>query len=313
MRLFALQESKDHGRRIAASMGQDLSELEHRDFEDGEYKIRPLSEVRGDHVCIIQSLYDGPDLSVHDKLCRLLFLVATMRDHGAARVTAVVPYLCYGRKDRRTKPQDPITTRYIAQLFEAVSCDDLVTLEAHNLAAFHNAFRLRTHHLNLGDVFQEIIATRFMGTPLAVMSPDPGGVKRAQLFREALQDRLGQHVGFGFMEKRRSSGIMTSGDIVGDFKDKSVLIVDDMIVSGGTMAAAANACKARGAVNTFALAAHGLFMPGAATLFDAGPFETIFVSDSIPPFRLPDAKKTRGLEVVNTANEFARALRAIPG
>lgn len=311
MLLFALKETRDHGDRIAAAMGQDLSDLEHRDFEDGEFKIRPLCRVQGDHVCIIQSLYDGPDLSVHDKLSRLLFLIATMRDHGAARVTALVPYLCYARKDRRTKAQDPVMTRYVAQLFEAVSCDDLITLETHNLVALQNAFRLRTHHLELGDIFQDVIARRVDDVPLVVMSPDPGGVKRAQLFREALQDRLGQHVGFGFMDKRRSSGVMTSGDIVGTFDGASVLIVDDMIASGGTMTAAAMACKANGAVNAFALAAHGLFTPGAKALFTGGPFEKVFVSDSIPPFRLPDGRDTQRLEAVGTADQFADALRAL--
>ncbi|EEB82963.1 ribose-phosphate diphosphokinase [Roseobacter sp. GAI101] len=311
MLLFALNETRDHGDRIAAAMGQDLSDLEHRDFEDGEFKIRPLCRVQGDHVCIIQSLYDGPDLSVHDKLSRLLFLIATMRDHGAARVTALVPYLCYARKDRRTKAQDPVMTRYVAQLFEAVSCDDLITLETHNLVALQNAFRLRTYHLELGDIFQDVIARRVDDVPLVVMSPDPGGVKRAQLFREALQARLGQPVGFGFMDKRRSSGVMTSGDIVGTFDGASVLIVDDMIASGGTMTAAAMACKANGAVNAFALAAHGLFTPGAKALFTGSSFEKVFVSDSIPPFRLPDGRDTQRLEVVGTADQFADALRAL--
>ena len=202
-------------------------------------------------------------------------------------------------------------TRYVAQLFEAVSCDDLITLETHNLVALQNAFRLRTYHLELGDIFQDVIARRVDDVPLVVMSPDPGGVKRAQLFREALQARLGQPVGFGFMDKRRSSGVMTSGDIVGTFDGASVLIVDDMIASGGTMTAAATACKANGAVNAFALAAHGLFTPGAKALFTGGPFEKVFVSDSIPPFRLPDGRDTQRLEVVGTADQFADALRAL--
>ena len=300
MRLFALQETGDHAERIAAAMGQNLSKLEHRDFEDGECKIRPLDPVRGEQVCVIQSLYDGPDLSVHDKLCRLLFLIATMRDHGATRVTALVPFLCYGRKDRRTKAQDPVTSRYIAQLFEAVTCDDLITLEIHNLAAFQNAFRFRTCHLQLGDVFQDVVAWRTGGASLVVMSPDPGGVKRAQLLRDALQVRLGQNVGFGFMDKRRSGGTMTSG-----------AIVDDMIASGGTMIAAAKACKARGAEKTYALAAHGLFTSGAEALFADDTFERVFVSDSIAPFRLPEGISTNRLEVVDTADEFANVLQVL--
>lgn len=94
MQLFALNESREHGARIEAALGIELSALEHRDFGDGECKIRPLVAVEGQHVCVIESLYEGPNLSVHDKLCRLLFLIATLRDRGAQRVTAVAPFLC---------------------------------------------------------------------------------------------------------------------------------------------------------------------------------------------------------------------------
>lgn len=309
MRLFALDESRAFGARVASVFGQELSELEHRRFPDGECKIRPLCPVAGEHVCIIQSLYADTYHSVHDKLCRLLFLIGTMRDHGAVRVTALVPFLCYGRKDRRTKRWDPLTTRYVAQLFEGIGCDDVITLEAHNLAAFENAFRIRTRHLTLGDIFSDVIAWRTEGEPLLVMSPDPGGVKRAQLFHKALQDRLGHTCGFGFMCKQRSAGVMTSGDIVGDYEEKSVIIVDDMIASGGTMIAAAEACKARGAVKVYALVAHGLFAPGAEAMFSGAHFERVFVSDSIPPIGLPEGAETHRLEIVNTADEFASALR----
>lgn len=310
MHLFALEESKALGARIASAFGQGLSELEHRDFADGESKIRPLCPVNGHHVCIIQSLYDDRVQSVHDKLCRLLFLIGTMRDHGAVRVTALVPFLCYGRKDRRTKRWDPLTTRYVAQLFEGIGCDDVITFEAHNLAAFENAFRIRTSHLTLGAVFPDVIAWRTEGEPLLVMSPDPGGVKRAQLFHKALEDRLGQRCSFGFMDKQRSGGIMTSGAVVGDFEGKTVIIVDDMIASGGTMIAAAQTCKERGAAKVYALAAHGLFAPGSEGLFSGTDFERIFVSDSLPPLHLPDGEKTHRLEIVKTEDEFAALLRA---
>jgi ribose-phosphate pyrophosphokinase len=92
---------------------------------------------------VTQSLHGGPALSANDKLCRLLFFIGALKDAGAASVTAVVPYLCYARKDRRTKPNDPVTTRYVAGLFESVGTDAIMTLEVHNPAAFENAFRCR--------------------------------------------------------------------------------------------------------------------------------------------------------------------------
>ncbi len=308
MMIFALDESHALASRIAKALGLTLSPLEQRDFGDGEGKIRPLVPVQGAEVCVVQSLHAGPDLSVHDKLCRLLFVIATLRDHGAARVTVVAPYLCYARKDRRTKPFDPVTTRYIAQLFEAVGCDHIITLEVHNIAAFQNAFRGQTTHLDMGAVFGDVMAWRVDDAPLVVMSPDPGGVKRAQLFRETLEDRLGQRIGFGFMEKRRSAGVMTGGDVTGDFDGRSVVVVDDLIASGGTMTAAAEECRKRGATAVYAVAAHGLFAGNAAALFTGGVIDRVFVSDSVPPFRLAEGDKTHRLEIVSAADELAALL-----
>lgn len=117
LRVFALATSKDLGGAIAAALGQPLAAHEEREFEDGEHKARPLDAVNGADVFVVQSLHGGPVQSANDKLCRLLFFIGAIKDAGAARVTAVTPYLCYARKDRRTKPNDPVTTRYIAGMF----------------------------------------------------------------------------------------------------------------------------------------------------------------------------------------------------
>ena len=119
LRLFALGADRDFGQGIGQALGLPLSDHEERDFEDGEHKARPLVSVRGRDVYVIRSLYSDPAASVNDKLCKLLFFIGACKDAGAARVTAVTPYLCYARKDRKTKPRDPVTTRYLANLFEA--------------------------------------------------------------------------------------------------------------------------------------------------------------------------------------------------
>ncbi len=143
LRLFALNGTDDLGRDISKLLAHPLSAHEERDFEDGEHKARPLDPVAGADVYVIHSLHGGPEQSANDKLCRLLFFIGALKDAGARRVTAVAPYLCYARKDRRTKANDPVTTRYVAALFEAIGCDAVVTLEVHNEAAFENAFRCR--------------------------------------------------------------------------------------------------------------------------------------------------------------------------
>ena len=189
LRVFALAASKDLGGAISAALGQPLAAHEEREFEDGEHKARPLDAVNGADVYVVQSLHGGPQQSANDKLCRLLFFIGAIKDAGAARVTAVTPYLCYARKDRRTKPNDPVTTRYIAGMFESVGTDCVVTLEVHNPVAFENAFRCRTVALTGTPLFVDYVKT-LADEKLSVISPDAGGMKRAELLREALEAAL---------------------------------------------------------------------------------------------------------------------------
>ena len=186
MLIFSLDPESTFATALAAELDETLSRHEDRAFEDGEHKLRPLVDPRGDDVYVVASLHGGPQDSPHDKLCRLLMFIATLREHGAARVSAVVPYLAYARKDRQTKPFDPVTLRYVAQLFEAVGTAQLLVLEAHNVAALQNAFRCTTLHLDAHPAFDGVAIDVARGGPIAVASPDPGGVKRAQLWREAL-------------------------------------------------------------------------------------------------------------------------------
>src|SRR5581483_4086958 len=203
--LFALQATAELGHDIARHLGCALAKHEERSFEDGEHKVRPLDTVEGASVYVIQSLHSGPSESANDKLCRLLFFIGALKDAGAASVTAVVPYLCYARKDRRTKPNDPVTTRYVAGMFEAVGTDRIVTLEVHNPVAFENAFRCRTVTLTGTPLFVNYVRA-LKERAFSVVSPDPGGAKRAELFREALEATLGCPIGKAFADKHRSAG-----------------------------------------------------------------------------------------------------------
>src|SRR3712207_1643547 len=207
MQVFALDASRAFGDAVAAALGVPLAAHEERAFEDGEHKARPLVSVRGADVYVIQGLHGGPEQSPNDKLCRLLFFLGALRDASAARVTAVVPYLAYARKDRRTQPRDPVTTRYVAALFEAVGVDRVVTIDVHNLAAFENAFRCPTDHLEARGLFIEHFAPllRYDDEEVVVLSPDAGGMKRADRFRAALARALGRPVATGFMEKQRTA------------------------------------------------------------------------------------------------------------
>lgn len=306
--LFALDASRPYGERVASRLGVVLARHEEREFEDGEHKARPLAPVRGREVAVIHALYGEPGNSANDKLCRLLFFCAALKDAGARRVTAAVPYLCYGRKDRRTKPNDPVTTRYIAALFEASGIDAVVAVEVHNPAAFENAFRLPTLHIDTAPLFVPHVIALAGDDDLAVVSPDAGGAKRAEQFRKALEQATGRPVGSALMEKFRSSGTVTGNLLAGPVDGKTVIIIDDLISTGGTLRRAARACREAGARRVFAAATHGLFMPGAEAMLADPAFDGIVVLDTVPPFRLEPELARQRLTVLDSSAALAAAL-----
>jgi ribose-phosphate pyrophosphokinase len=308
MRLFALSETRALGASIGAALGIPLTPHEERDFEDGEHKTRPLESVRGCDVFVIQSLYSEPGKSVNDKLCRLLFFIGALKDASARTVTAVLPYLGYARKDRKTKTRDPVTTRYMAQLLEAVGTDRVLTLDVHNLAAFQNAFRCHTDHLEAKKLFVEHFAARMTDAELVVVSPDVGGVKRAELFREALSQRLSRPAGSAFMEKQRSAGIVSGEALVGDVNGKTAIIIDDMISTGGTIARTAHACRDRGAQSVHAAASHGIFVGKADQVVADPALDSLVVTNTLPPFRLDPELARNRLTVLDVSPLLADAI-----
>ena len=311
LRLFALDATRAFGELVASHIGQPLDPHEDRTFEDGEHKARPLVPVRGADAYVIQSLHGGPDESANDKLVRLLFFLATLRQNSARRVTAVTPYLAYARKDRQTKPRDPVTTCYVAELLGAAGADAIVTLDVHNIVAFQNAFRCRAWHLDTRRLFIRHLLPSLGDAPLAVASPDPGGVKRAQLFREMLEAETGREIASAFMEKRRSAGAVSGTHLVGAVDGATVLIVDDLISSGGTMTRAASALREHGARKVIALAAHGLFTGDAAEKLLGQEIDRWLVTDTVPPFRLPAVLAGRRVETVSAAPLIAEAIRRL--
>ncbi|HJV92845.1 MAG TPA: ribose-phosphate diphosphokinase, partial [Azonexus sp.] len=197
--LFALDSGRAFGGKIAQRLDVLLGLLEERNFEDGEHKSRPLVSVRGKDVYVVQSLYAEPGQSVNDKLLRLLFFIGALVDASAERVTAVIPYLCYTRKEQKTQPRDPVTTRYIARLFEAVGTFRVVAMDVHNVAAFQNAYRCHTDHLEATPLFVKHFTDRLRPGPVAVVSPDAGGVKRAERFRVRLGQALEMELPLAFL------------------------------------------------------------------------------------------------------------------
>jgi ribose-phosphate pyrophosphokinase len=308
IKLFCLNASHFLGEPVSHHLGLSLSDHEEREFEDGEHKVRSLVNVRGADVFVIHSLYGEPQASENDKLCRLLFFIGALKDAGAERVTAIAPYLCYSRKDRKTKSRDPVTTRYVACLLEAVGCDRIVTLDVHNLAAYQNAFRCGNEHLEAKPLFVKHFAPLVGDGGVVVVSPDIGGVKRAEKFRQALSQGLQREVGNAFVEKYRSSGVVSGEKVVGDVKDRSAIIIDDLISSGTTLARSAAACRQHGATRVYAAATHGVFAEASNRVLATPDLDQVVITNSIPPFRLTAKDVKDKLAIVDIAPLLAEAI-----
>jgi ribose-phosphate pyrophosphokinase len=308
LQLFALNTSRLFGEHVAQSLGLPLSPHEEREFEDGEHKARPLAGVRGRDVYVVQSLRGDATHSVNDKLCRLLFFVGALRDAAAARITAVVPYLAYTRKDAKTNPRDPLTLRYVASMFEAAGSASVVTLDVHNASAYQNAFRCNTEHLDACRLFAGHLGPLLRGTELAVVSPDSGGVKRAYRFRQCLEAELNTTVDTAFCEKYRKADKLSGELLAGNVAGKTAILYDDMISSGQTMARAARVCLQHGALRVFGAASHALFGAGALELLADAGIDRVVVTDSagvVAPVQLRGLQ----LDVVSCAGLFAEAIK----
>ncbi|KTC78009.1 ribose-phosphate diphosphokinase [Legionella brunensis] len=312
IKLFALNASLDWGQKIASHLQLGQPSLhEEKEFEDGEHKVRSLENVRGQDVFLVQSLFSDAKESVNDKLCRLLFFIGALKDASAKQITAVIPYFAYARKDSKTQPRDPLTLRYIAQLFEAIGTDKILTLDVHNLAAFQNAFRIPTDHLEGRVLFAPYIANLVKNEEITVISPDDGGIKRAEQFRETLSVLLNRDISKAFLDKKRNTeGVSSSHEIVGEIKDGVVIIVDDIISTGSTISLAAETLHKKGIKRIIVCATHGIFAEEANKTLVQSHLEKIIITNSVTSYHL-QKNLLKNMVTLDSSPLFAKAIRQI--
>lgn len=283
MKLFDIASEQRLGRHLGRSLGLPLSPHEERAFEGGEFKIRPLESVRGESVFVCQSLCADAEQSVNDKLMRLAVFAGALVDAAASQVTAVIPYLAYQRKDRRTKSRDPVTTRYVAKMLESVGLHAVIAVDVHNLVAFDNAFSIGKEHVEAATLFVDHFAGLVRDhEKVVVVSPDIGGVGRARAFAGLLAERARRPVEIAFVEKHRSAGVVSGDLFAGDVDGAIAVVIDDMICGGTTMVRAARGCVTRGAAVVHVAATHGIFGPSAAESLGTPDIESIVVTDTVP-------------------------------
>ena len=310
--LTAPPESEDLGRSIARAANWEWADVEERRFAGGEFSLRPLVAVGNRDVCVVQTLAPTAAAPIADRLVRLLFLLAALRDAGARARIALIPYLAYARQERRTETCDPVHTRYVAELLEAAGLTHLIALDVHDLAALDNSFRVPVDHCTARPLFVDWLAEQPLTEPLAVASPDIGGIKRAQLFREHLEKRLGRAVELLFIEKRRAAGHVSGHQIVGHAAGRHVLLIDDLCATGETLLRAAASFHDAGALRVSAAITHVASAEGLRALCTNPHLNQVVVTDSAltPEGEILDAARGK-LYVRPCASLFSSSLAQI--
>ncbi len=307
----SLSESRALAAAIASAAEVALLPIEERQFEGGEFKLRPLESVRGRTVFVLQSLAASDSAPVSERLLRLLFLLQGLRDAGVQSTVALLPYLAFARKDRRTQLRDPVTSRYVAELLESTHISCAVGLDVHNPAAFDNAFRIPTIHLTALPMLAAHVSAHSKTTTLVVVSPDIGGIKRAQLFCERLAAHLGRDIDLAFVSKRRARDVVSGGSLSGDVAGRTAIVLDDLCATGGTLIRAAQACRNAGAESVRVAVTHAPMASGLEALLAADAISAIIVTDSTGlDFPATSSASAAGrLTTLSVAPLFAQTVR----
>jgi ribose-phosphate pyrophosphokinase len=293
--LFSGSSNPKLARKIADYLGVQLGEADLGRFPDGEIRCKLRADVRGADVFIIQSTCTP----VNDHLMEILIMADALRRASALRISAVIPYFGYSRQDRKDDGRVPITAKLVANLLEAAGIHRVVTLDLH-AAQIQGFFDVPVDHLYASRVFTKY-ARKLELPELVVASPDVGGMKMAWGYTKRLDAFL------AVIEKRRVSGEEVEvGFVIGDVKDKNVILVDDIISTGGSISKAASLLKEKGARKVFVMATHAVFCGRAVEKLRDAPITEIIVTDTIPVTAPIDR-----LRVLSVAELLGEALHRI--
>ncbi|MEA2472827.1 MAG: ribose-phosphate pyrophosphokinae [Thermoleophilaceae bacterium] len=271
--------SRELGAKIAEKVGVEPVEADLRTFSDGEVYCRYGESIRGADIFIVQSIAgnEAEDMTVNDALMELLVMIDAAVGASAHRVIAVSPWYGYSRQDKKSAPREPITARLVARCLEAAGIDRLLTMDLH-AGQLQGFFQKTVDHMTAMPILSQYVKDQLgESTDLVIISPDAGRVK--------LTRKFAQKVGapYALLEKERpAQQVAEIGYVIGDVKDRVAVIVDDIIDTGGTLAAAAQTVLDEGASAVYAVATHGIFSGRAYETLGASPLSGIVVTDTVP-------------------------------
>lgn len=273
LKIFAGRASRELAERMCQSLNIPLAQGRTEIFPDGELTVKLEEDVRGHDCFVVQSTCHP----VNANLMELLIYIDCLKRASARRITAVIPYFGYARQDRKDVGRVPITAKLVANLITAAGADRVLTVDLH-AAQIQGFFDIPVDHLTAAPVFIDYLESiRHELGDMVLVSPDVGNVKTATMYAGQLGGEL------AIIDKRRKSGAeVLSANLVGDVQGKTVLMIDDMISTAGTLCEAARFVREQGARDVIAAATHAVFVGLATERIEAAPISRVVVTDTIP-------------------------------
>lgn len=293
--LFSTRQSKALAEKIAESYGQSLGNIVFQEFSDGEYQPSFEQSIRGSRVFLIGSTF-MPDIN----LMEMLLMCDAAKRASAKNITAVIPYFGYARQDRKDKPRVPIGAKLVANLLSAAGATRVMTMDLH-ADQIQGFFEIPVDHIYASTILVDYVQNLNLDN-LMIASPDMGGAKRAN----AYANHLNSDIVICYKERKKANKIERMM-LIGDVKDKNIILVDDMVDTAGTITKAANLMMEKGARSVRAMATHPVLSGEAYERIQDSALEELVVTDTIP-LKRNDIDK---IKVVSCAPLFAEVMHLV--
>jgi ribose-phosphate pyrophosphokinase len=293
-KIFACTQSMELGKKIAKSYGADLGNVLFSHFSDGEFQPSFEESIRGTRIFVIGSTNPSSE-----NLMEMLLMLDAAKRASARHITAVIPYYGWARQDRKDKPRVPIAAKLIAKMLETAGATRIITMDLH-ADQIQGFFEKPVDHLFASTLFLPYLKGLNLDN-LTIASPDMGGSKRAYAYSKALKSDV-----VICYKQRSKANIISHMELIGDVKDKNVVLVDDMVDTAGTLTKAADLMMERGAKSVRAITTHALLSGNAYEKIEKSQLLELIVTDSIP------IKKESGkIRVLSCADLFADVMHRV--